>query len=146
MVGSRPSFDVVMCPLCILVATLLPAHGDALLVFVKKSSNRGARRSRFLFLRAQLFYRALFSSPSSCYRLHALLPLVSLLECRGRMVAKLTPPRRSSFAHPFISPVARSLNCCSVVKEVGKPSDFLKNVVGKTVAVRLHSGIDYRGS
>jgi len=27
----------------------------------------------------------------------------------------------------------------------GSPSDFLKNVVGKRVVVRLTSGVDYRG-
>ncbi|CAO1630393.1 unnamed protein product [Jaminaea pallidilutea] len=28
----------------------------------------------------------------------------------------------------------------------GSPNDFLKNVIGKRVAVRLNSGIDYRGT
>ncbi|PWN29333.1 putative U6 snRNA-associated Sm-like protein LSm6, partial [Jaminaea rosea] len=28
----------------------------------------------------------------------------------------------------------------------GSPNDFLKNVIGKRVSVRLNSGIDYRGT
>ncbi|CAO1630900.1 unnamed protein product [Sympodiomycopsis kandeliae] len=28
----------------------------------------------------------------------------------------------------------------------GSPNDFLKNVIGKQVAVRLNSGIDYKGT
>ena len=30
-------------------------------------------------------------------------------------------------------------------EQVGSPSDFLKNVVGRQVLVRLNSGVDYRG-